>query len=178
MLIIFNYFLSRPDPKNFSDLPSKEIRRSSPFSFSWCHQRRIPYDDDPKVDPQVRPGAPRQVRVLSFFIPFVSYRRMGPALLAPSCIQHISRLGPYPHHFSYFSLLMALPLKPLAPTNSRPSSPCDWYPFSAGWRAMGLPTCRPLPRYHYNADSRGRCTNPSATLLTSVTVARTHLSSY
>lgn len=33
---------------------------------------------------------------------------------------------------------------------------------------MGLPTCRPLPRYHYDADSRGRCTNLSATPLTCV----------
>lgn len=47
-------------------------------------------------------------------------------------------------------------------------SPCDWFPFSAGWRAVGLPTCRPLPRSHYDADSRGRCTNLSATPLTCV----------
>lgn len=47
-------------------------------------------------------------------------------------------------------------------------SPCDWFPFSAGWRAVGLPTCRPLPRSHYGADSRGRCTNLSATPLTCV----------
>ena len=33
---------------------------------------------------------------------------------------------------------------------------------------MGLPTCRPLPRSHYDADSRGRCTNLSATPLTCV----------
>lgn len=33
---------------------------------------------------------------------------------------------------------------------------------------MGLPTCRPLPRSHYGADSRGRCTNLSATPLTRV----------
>lgn len=36
------------------------------------------------------------------------------------------------------------------------------------WRAVGLPTCRPLPRSHYDADSRGRCTNLSATPLTCV----------
>lgn len=35
---------------------------------------------------------------------------------------------------------------------------------------MGLPTCRPLPRSHYDADSRGRCTNLSATPLTRVCV--------
>ena len=85
-------------------------------------------------------------------------------------------------------LLLLLPLHPPVSTSISlrfmpPSTaasriaeptPCDWYPFSAGWRAsLGLPTCRPLPRSHYNADSRGRCTNLSATLLTCVLCAVT-----
>ena len=70
-------------------------------------------------------------------------------------------LPPFVHHH-----LVRLP--PPCSQAARGTSPCDWFPFSAGWRAVGLPTCRPLPRSHYDADSRGRCTNLSATPLTCV----------